>query len=116
MAAILKTCGFKVTWFIRHTCVRHVAMRSYKGKTSHFALAKQDPWKTQTAGISPQRSVICSKKSSYEEKVSGKKVGKPYIIFFSWSNPRNLLIKTTLKVIHFSHCDAIVTTIMCRFD
>ena len=94
-----------------------VAIRSDKRKTSHVALAKQDPRKPQTAetaGISPRRSAICSKKSSFEEKVSGKKVRKPYIIVFSWCNPRNLLIKTTLKVVHFSHCEAIATAIMCR--
>ena len=38
-----------------------------------------------------------------------------YNFFSCWCNPRNLLIKTILKVIHFGHCDAIVTTIMCRF-
>ena len=59
-----------------------IAIRSDKRKTSHVALAKQDPWKTQTAGIMPQRNVICSEKSSYEGKVWGKKVKKPYLIFF----------------------------------
>ena len=51
-----------------------VAIRSDKRKTSHVAFTKQDPWKTQTAGIMPRRNVICSEKSSYEGKVSGKKV------------------------------------------
>ena len=50
-----------------------VAIRSDKKTTSHVVLAKQDPWETQTAGIMPQRNVICSEKSSYEGKVSGKK-------------------------------------------
>ena len=89
-----------------------VAIRSDKRKTSHIALAKQDRWKTQTAGI---RNVICSEKSSYEGNVSRKKVKKPYIMFSRWCNPRNLLIKMTLTVIHFGHCEAIVTTIMCTF-
>ena len=51
-----------------------VAIRSDKRKTSHVVFANQDPWKTQTAGIMLRRSVICSEKSSYEGKVSGKKV------------------------------------------
>ena len=59
-----------------------VAIRSDKRKTSHVAFTKQDPWKTQTAGIMPRRNVICSEKSSYEGKVSGKKPKKNYINFF----------------------------------
>ena len=50
-----------------------VAIRSDKRKTSHVALAKQDHWETQTAGIMPRRNVIYSEKSKYEGKVSGKK-------------------------------------------
>ena len=82
MAAILKTCRFKVTWFIRHTRVRHLAIRSYKRKTSHFALTKQDPWKTQTAGISPEEVLYVQKRVVMKKKYPGEKSEKTLYNFF----------------------------------
>ena len=73
MAAILKTCGFKVTWSIRHTCVTWLQSDRIREKQAMLGLQNKTLGNPKLPVYRPEEVLYVQERVVLKKKYPGKK-------------------------------------------